>query len=202
MSTRSQVEAAIKAIEDKGNNTAKEIRNVLTKLLDYTENQEATTGDQGIEFFDYHTTKAIKDESTGSLLQYSCRGIDKQFANFTFNLEISDNSKNNIFRFPLQKNHANKMLKSMKEILPTDKLSFAVPVSYQSDNAKVKFPLPVIISFDEFRMTTGNSQTKIPIVIFDIELPNQGADNEPSLTSASAYSSVSFHSNDLIKFNQ
>lgn len=198
MSTRAKVETAIAALEDKGSNTAKEVREALSLLLDYTENQETPTGDHGVEFFDYHTTKAVKDGSTGSSLQYSCRGIDKQFANFTFNLEISDDSKNNIFRFPLQKNHASKMLKSMKDILPTDKVSFAVPISYQSDNAKVKFPLPVTISFDEFRMTTGNSQTKIPIVIFDIELPSQGTDNEPSLTNASTYSSVTFHSNESI----
>jgi|GEM_PF-3565754 len=200
MSTRSQVEAAIKAIEDKGNNTAKEIRNVLTKLLDYTENQEATTGGEELKSFDFVTDGLISHPGTGSQLQYSCRGFHSKFANFTFLLKISDDSKGNIFTFPISKDHANEFMETIDEILPTKAMRFSIPfrINVQMDNIPngLSYAIPTNISF----MKDDNNTA---VVKFDMDFTVNNARPERnnidfSLQNATAYTSVIFHSSQKI----
>ncbi len=191
MSTRPIVEEAIAAIEDNGNNTAVEVRDVLTKLLDYTENDPPPSS--SLQPFSFVTTGPISDGSTGSNLQYSCRGFVRTFANFTFLLTISDNSEGNIFTFPLQEDHAAEMLEILEAILTTDSMRFAVPfrVVMPNDNSArvVAVPLSTGISF---RLMNG-----VPVVRFDLDwfLPTG---EEHSITNARTYSSVCFHSSDRI----
>jgi hypothetical protein len=209
MSTRTKVEEAIKAIKDKGNNTAKEMRTVLKLLLDYTENKETSTGDQQIEFFDYHTNNVVKDAKTGSALQYSCRGIKNQFANFTFKLKIADDSSNNVYRFLLKEDHANELLTTMNTILVTNKMQFSIPfkVSFPNLDNSLAFTIPTTISFF--------MRDNVPSVEFDMDFfvpgqqntninPESHASANPinafdyPLKDAEAYTSICFHSNQNI----
>lgn len=209
MSTRAKVEEAIKAIEDKGSNTAKEMRTVLKLLLDYTENKETSTGDHQIELFDYHTNNVVKDAKTGSALQYSCRGIRNQFANFTFKLKIKDDSNKNVYRFLLKQNHANELLTTMNSILITDKMQFSIPfkVSFPNLDNSLAFTIPTTISF----FIWDNA----PAIEFDMDFfvpGQQNTNNNPEthasdnpintfdypLKKAEAYTSVCFHSSQNI----
>ncbi len=190
MSTRAKVEKAIAAIEDNGNNTAAEVREVLTALMDYTENKP----DNGkLNLFDYKTNSSITN-NTGSTLQYSCRGIRNQFANFTFQLKISDNSNNNVFIFNLQNDHGDKLLSTMNTILTTTKMQFSIPFKIRFanlDNA-LPFTIPTTISF----FMSNNA----PAVQFDMDfyVPGQQNTADYPLTDALAYTSVCFHSSQNI----
>ncbi|GAB1857164.1 hypothetical protein MHTCC0001_20000 [Flavobacteriaceae bacterium MHTCC 0001] len=201
MSTRPIVEAAIAAIEDNGNNTAVEVRDVLTKLLDYTENDAPPQ--QQVNFFNpFFTEGPIEDGRTGSELQYSCRGFTDAFAHFTFQLKISDNSDGNIFTFPLQEDHAQEMLEVIEKILPTKAMYFSIPfrVRLGDQDNTFAFAIPTNISFDLQRITTGGTQTEIPFVRFDMDFTVVSGQGQPDfqLTNALAYTSICFHSNERI----
>lgn len=83
MATRQTAEAKIAAIQDKGNNTAQEVRDVLTELLDYAENQPFPPA-QDLEVFHYWAEDPISDSKQLSSLYYSFKGIEGNFVNFTF----------------------------------------------------------------------------------------------------------------------
>jgi len=203
MSTRPLVEAAIAAIDNGGNNTAEEVRDVLTKLLDYTENEAAPP--QQLISFNYFTEGPINDQRTGSELQYSCRGFEGEdgFANFTFQLQISDNSDGNVFLFPLQEDHAEDLLRIMETILPTDAMRFSIPfkVIFDSNNGsnEFSFSIPTTILFSSQTVTTGNGQVTTRFISFDMDFSiASGGVADFSLTNALAYTSVCFHSNERI----
>lgn len=201
MSTRAKVETAIAALEDKGSNTAKEVREALSLLLDYTENEAHPPTQQNIVPFSFVTDNSISDGRTGSQLQYSCRGFVGEFANFTFHLKISDDSKGNIFLFPLKKDHAKEFMKVINEILPTKAMRFSIPfkLNIQMDNLPngLSYAIPTKISF-------LISEDDTPMVLFDMDFTvmngNDSNNNSADfpLTNASTYTSVCFHSSQKI----
>ncbi|TDD96003.1 hypothetical protein [Flavobacterium cellulosilyticum] len=77
MATRTTVESKITAINDKGNNTALEVRDVLTELLDYTENKP------GLETFHIFSANAIISSGKNAKLFFSIKGIKGETANMT-----------------------------------------------------------------------------------------------------------------------
>jgi len=77
MATRTTVETKITAINDKGNNSALEVRDVLTALLDYTENKS------GLETFHIFSSNAIISSGKNAKLFFSIKGIKGETANMT-----------------------------------------------------------------------------------------------------------------------
>jgi hypothetical protein len=77
MATRTTVETKIAAINDRGNNTALEVRDVLKELLDYTENKPA------LEPFHIYSANAIESTQKNAKLFFSIKGIVGQTANMT-----------------------------------------------------------------------------------------------------------------------
>ncbi|EJL75842.1 hypothetical protein [Chryseobacterium populi] len=122
MATRTEVEARIAAINDSGNNTAKEVRDVLISLLDYTEN--TGTGAQ-LPLFDLWDENPL-DDPKGGRLWYSFRGIEKTTVNFTFRLLIRESSVTN-FQFQLDP----KIIEAL------------TPLFQQYDNTVMSFAVPV-----------------------------------------------------------
>ncbi len=191
MPTRDEVITAIETINDNGNNTAQEVRTVLTALLDYTENDEVTPPDPTptTEWFRFASEQPISDGATGARLSYSIRGVKETFANLTFSLNISDNSNNNIFSFPLQEDHAGEVFELMKGILQNMQMPFVIPLRMNlNDNIRMTFPFACTISFQE-REDTGLS------IVFDIDpWSTQQTDGEFSIVNSSSQTSVCFHS--------
>lgn len=77
MATRNTVETKITAINDKGNNSAAEVREVLTELLNYTENKAS------LEPFHIFSSSAISSTSNDKKLFFSIKGIKGETANMT-----------------------------------------------------------------------------------------------------------------------
>jgi len=123
MSTRIEVEDAIIAINDNGNNTAIEVRDVLTKLLDYTENDEQQPSI--LVPFHYFKPDPIPDmQNTGNFLWYSSKGIIDLSVNFTFTLKI-DNPSNEFLFYKINPDHY-QILRKITQRLQS--LNFVVPV--------------------------------------------------------------------------
>jgi len=204
MSTRAKVEEAIEAIDDKGNNTAKEVREVLTRLLDYTENIPTQPSQQDIVPFSFVTNGFLKDRgATGSVLQYSCRGFKGEFANFTFFLQILNKSEGNVFTFPLYHEDTDKFIEIIDEILPTNSMRFSIPFKLYINQLAETFPnglsyaIPTNISF-------LTEEDGLKVVKFDMDftiygLGDNNGDADYLLSNASTYTSVCFHSNQKIK---
>ncbi|MBX2826905.1 MAG: hypothetical protein KTR22_02005 [Flavobacteriaceae bacterium] len=199
MSTRPIVEAAIAAIEDNGNNTAVEVRDVLTKLLDYTENDEITTPPPLLPFA-FATTGPIDDGRTGATLQYSFRGFEGMYANFTFQINIVDTSKQNIFTFEFLESHGEELLGILEAILPTDNMRFAMPIQVTTEvdggTREFSFVIPVNIAFGEDEITDGGTTRTIRGVRFDMDWPS--GEGEFPISNSVVYTSVSFHSDERI----
>ena len=77
MATRNSVETKIAAINDRGNNTAAEVRDVLTELLNYTENQAS------LETFEVVSASPIASTTNDKKLFFSIKGIKGETANMT-----------------------------------------------------------------------------------------------------------------------
>ncbi|MDC8005359.1 hypothetical protein POV27_14950 [Aureisphaera galaxeae] len=129
MSTRPIVEQAIAAIEDNGNNTAFEVRDVLTKMLDYTENEDTTPPPPPpIDFFHFFNDGNFVEDPRGARMWYSCRGIKNAIdvggtANFTFRIRILEGNLGDP-EFPIEP----EFYQLLKEIVSTDReLTFTVP---------------------------------------------------------------------------
>jgi hypothetical protein len=73
MATRTTVETKITAINDRGNNTAVEVRDVLTELLNYTENQT----------FHIFSAAPINSTQNNTKLFFSIKGTKGETANMT-----------------------------------------------------------------------------------------------------------------------
>lgn len=87
MATRDVIEKKINEISDGGNNSAAEMRDVLTDLLDYTENTDINVQ---LPLFDFWEERALLSEKNTGNLWYSFRGIEKISVNFTFRLVIRE----------------------------------------------------------------------------------------------------------------
>ena len=77
MATRNSVETKIAAINDRGNNTAAEVRDVLTEVLNYTENQAS------LEVFQVVSASPIASTTNDKKLFFSIKGIKGETANMT-----------------------------------------------------------------------------------------------------------------------
>lgn len=124
MATRTEVETRIAAINDNGSNTAKEVRDVLTSLLDYTENTD--TGAQ-LPLFDLWDQNPVEDPKGTASLWYSFRGIEKTTVNFTFRLLIREASVTS-FQFQLNPKII-EVLTPLFQQYDNTVMSFAVPVT-------------------------------------------------------------------------
>lgn len=87
MATRDVIEKKINEISDGGNNSAAEMRDVLTDLLDYTDNTDVNVE---LPLFDFWEEGALLSEKNTGNLWYSFRGIEKTSVNFTFRLVIRE----------------------------------------------------------------------------------------------------------------
>ena len=121
MATREEVENAIAAIEDNGNNTAKEVRNVLKKLLDYAENRPIEKASESFEL--NNKREPIKEiEDRGTLL-YSFKGFIEFHVNFSFFLKISkDEATQHLFTLPQD------TVEVLRKIMTKNNLDFIVPL--------------------------------------------------------------------------
>ncbi|MBB4804818.1 hypothetical protein HNP38_000090 [Chryseobacterium defluvii] len=123
MATRADVVTKIAAINDSGNNTAREVRDVLTGLLEYTETVPVPGSGSDVDFYHYWEPTSISDPK-GAQLWYSFKGISKQTVNFTFRLLIKESNSNN-FNFPLNE----KLAKELRSIFLTPK-NMVNPMSF------------------------------------------------------------------------
>jgi len=106
MATRTTVEAKITAINDQGNNTAAEVRDVLTELLDYTENTA------GLETFQIFSSNEIISSGQEAKLFFSIKGIKNETANMTILVKPLPNQNpenNNAFTFMIPFNQSQGM---------------------------------------------------------------------------------------------
>lgn len=89
MATRNSVLTKITAINDKGNNSAAEVRDVLTELLDYTENKTV------LETFHIFSSNAIENFTQISTMPkeaklfFSIKGIKGETANMTMLIKVA-----------------------------------------------------------------------------------------------------------------
>jgi hypothetical protein len=129
MATRADVENAINEIENNGNNTAKEVRDVLTLLLDYTENDPSS---ESLVPFRFEGSSTSESKSKGILI-YSFRGFKGFHVNFSFEIKIENFVEAN-FEFPVE----TPLFEHLKEIFGSQKtMSFVVPLK-----GKPKFDMP------------------------------------------------------------
>ncbi len=165
MATRNDVETAIAAIENGGNNTAKEVRDVLTFLLDYTENKESESDVKPFHF--NNNGEPVKDGSRAILL-YSFKGLIKQTVNFTFKLLATTNNNGNL-TFKLEAS----LIPVLAEIMQTQSINFIVPLfrlntatTHVATNVTTGVPLNLILKGSELHMTFHNVPMKKGDAIF------------------------------------
>lgn len=187
MTTRKQVEDKIETINDGGNNTAAEVRAVLTDLLNYTENISFPPT-QNVEFFHFWTEDNPVIDNLKNVLWYSIKGIKDQWVNITFRIQINNNESseglsNNIFSFPLNEKDI-KVLEYLKNIMPLNKknVRFIVPYTTLINEQRIDYPLSTSIYFQENN------------IIFDFNnVIASERKSELEIAKGNAFSSVSFH---------
>ncbi len=187
MTTRKQVEDKIETINDGGNNTAAEVRAVLTDLLNYTENISFPPT-QNVEFFHFWTEDNPVIDNLKNVLWYSIKGIKDQWVNITFRIQINNNESseglsNNIFSFPLNEKDI-KVLEYLKNIMPLNKknVRFIVPYTTLINEQRIDYPLSTSIYFQENN------------IIFDFNnVIASERKSEIEIAKGNAFSSVSFH---------
>ncbi|WP_312078184.1 hypothetical protein [Chryseobacterium sp.] len=190
MATRQTAEAKIDAIQDKGNNTAQEVRDVLTEILNYTENKPFPAIPE-IDSFHFWTEKNPVYDRFQNSLHYSVKGFAKQFINLTFRIEIftpsaaGSNISDNVFEFPLDEKHI-KYLKYLQDIivpLNTINVSFIIPYRYSNDKQIIDHPLSVSIYFTE------------KTIVFDFNNVKNANNSKEELviSRGSSYTSVTWH---------
>lgn len=187
MATRTQVEAKIAGINDGGNNTAAEVRAVLTDLLNYTENVPFSST-QNVEFFHFWTDNNPAFDNLQNILWYSIKGIKDQWVNITFRIQIDNNessegASNNIFFFPLNEKDI-KVLEYLKNIVPLNRknVRFIVPYTTFINEQRIDYPLSTSIYFQENN------------IVFDFNnVIRNERKSEIEIAKGNAFSSVSFH---------
>jgi hypothetical protein len=146
MPTRQEVLTAIETINDNGNNTAQEVRTVLTALMDYTENDTAIQNN--LETFHYWDEGVPLEDRRGGRLWYSFRGYSDRGdgetgakVNFTFRLLIRESGLNDpAFQVPEE---VFKMLTEVVEV--EESLTFAVPMQHPQFNLSAVVPLRLVL---------------------------------------------------------
>ncbi len=145
MATRQDVLDGIATINDGGNNTALEVRDVLGLLLDYTEN-DIIIPQPTIEFFHFFNSGNPVDDTRGGRLWYSMKGTQGTIAdtvNFTFNLQILEsNLTDPSFEITEANGTAFSILEKMT--LGSENLSFSVPIR----NSNGRFPSNATINIE------------------------------------------------------
>lgn len=131
MATRQDVVNAIETIENNGNNTAKEVRDVLNMLLDYTENEESNSEHTHFRL----ESKNKLEDRRGAHFWYSLDGFKGYSVNFTMKIHILEDNLMDP-KFKLEP----KVYKTLREIVKTDQLCFSVGV-HQSPKSSTHMTL-------------------------------------------------------------
>ena len=139
MATREQVTDAIKALEDNGNNTALEVRNTLTSLLEFTETvPEPLPGAAEVPFFHFWTEQGPIIEQGVFELWYSFKGIKGRTVNFTLRLLNSENLEGH-FEVEIPEELSEILRKIVLKRDDDIPLDFAIPVLTQDAEEREKF---------------------------------------------------------------
>ena len=138
MATRAEVENLITTKVDSDRpSTAEEVREVLTALLDYTENVES---ESDLKPFQFHTKTPISRDT--NTLSYSFRGFENHFVNFTFKLTIKKEKDEKLYSFNFPNSHKEELKKIIGEIIQIKNgLDFVIPLAltFQDANNAVHF---------------------------------------------------------------
>ncbi len=179
MPTKAQAQDAIKNIEDQGKNTAKEVRDALTLVMEYTETVPQPPDSTPQKFFQIEGTSNMADSSRQNKLQYSFRGIEGQFVNFTFNLFIANSNNDlNVYSFFIKPSPT-----ALKSVMKDNKeLNFALPIKFY---LKGQNNLSTGIINSKITLSNGNT------IVFDFLDVFQ---SEFKFERAQIISSICFHS--------
>jgi len=149
MPTRNQVLKAIAEIDDKGNNTAEEMRTVLNLLLEHGEENPATSDDGG-GGFEMETFKIVqnglKDDNSGGGLNYSLRGFNGFYGNLTFSLKFRNiDPGNKDFFFDVTEEFL-KVMDNLGFKKEKDRLAFTVPIVFSGNQGSIATTLSIGIN--------------------------------------------------------
>ncbi len=179
MATKNEVIKSINTIIDNGNNTAAKVRNVLTDILDFTENLPQTASGGEAKLFSFSGN--VGDNKKTAILSYSFRGIQAHHVNFTLLFEYveKEDSGNPVFEFSLKEEE----IKILSEIInvgsPDEVLNFAVPL--QSKDRE-------LTAFRSLRMGVSISKTEKLVLDF------QNGKNVKFSTEDKVHTSIHLHS--------
>jgi len=147
---REQVESAIETINDNGNNKAKEVRDVLNAILDYTENENVVDPSPGnLERFHFSNNNiSIKDQQDTSYLWYSLiitpltlkstSTNEDHVPNLAFDLTLKFQVikvEINRYSFKIVEDALSEFLRSNLKIQTEDILKFFVPITIIGDDS-------------------------------------------------------------------
>lgn len=176
MATRAQVEAKIAGISDGGNNTAAEVRALLTDLLNYTENTE--TGGQ-LPLFEFWEETAVQEDKNNGSLWYSFRGIERTYANFTFRLLINESNATD-FIFKLD-----------------NKITEVLGAFFQQPMGGSEMPMSFVVPLTD---TLGKRIPRVWVLFFRIvdgglifKLKKDAATNDRTQQGDEIFTSIQFH---------
>lgn len=124
MLTREEVIKEIETITTGGTNKADKVRDVLTTLLDYTENEDMPTV-PSIPFFKFKANDVPDKSNRGSRLSYSFRGIEGRTVNFTLKFHIDKADSPDEFSFGLDPD----LYLILVGIIQMKDLTFFVPIA-------------------------------------------------------------------------
>lgn len=178
---------AIDGLGDGENNTASEVREVLTRILNYTENKKP---------IGLHTKSPI--ENNGNSLFYSFRGFEKEFANLSFKLDIKDPTETNVYSFQYHEDHREKLINILKEITNEgDTLDFVLPVliNVESSSAASNNFIESQASFSiNARISLLNQESGITIDFYGVAtLQEINFSRLPGFVNAETTTSIIFH---------
>lgn len=176
MATRDVIEKKINEISDGGNNSAAEMRGVLTDLLDYTENTDTNVQ---LPLFEFWEETPVKDDKNNGSLWYSFRGIEKAYANLTFRLLINEsNATNFIFRLD-------------------DKIMEVLSNFFQQPMSEIQQAMSFVVSLTD---TTGKRIPRIWVLFIQMEkdrliliLKKDGTTNDRTQQGDEIFTSIQFH---------
>jgi len=147
MATRAQVEAKIAGISDGGNNTAAEVRAVLTDLLNYTENN--------LESFEIAPDKVIDTKT--SRYFYSFKGVKNYSCSLYFIFHKVREGDGNQVKIELKEEEYNLLSAFIPLYLYSEKekrydlLAFKVPVVVFEKIDETPFTIALTIETDKIK---------------------------------------------------
>ncbi len=183
MATKASVETKITAINDNGNNTAVEVRDVLTELLNFSD--EGLTNNR-LKTFHYWNPEFIRDLKR-NLLWYSFKGIENLTVNFTFRISIKKISKEGYLFVPKELEQILKALSNIIDKSAVDKniihkeMDFLIKINNPEENEKVK---------KRFRIGSMKLTFSTKGILFQLECSNL---NERIVPNDIICSSITFH---------